>query len=134
MMTKKATTAELKARALLARMSTERLVEQFELTETVNDPNIPTVRGWIMDELRSRDKAAFDAWTDSDDIFLDDPIESGPRKWFIPTVTISRRPDGRGWIACWTCNGIGYSDSFSSLNEAEEYFEKWPAKELRIVK
>lgn len=128
-----ATAAELKARALLARMSTERLVEQFELTETVNDPNIPTVRGWLMDELEKRDPEAFEAWTDSDDIFNQDPVESGPRKWFIPTVTISRRSDGR-WNAAWTHAGWGYTDSFDSLKEAEEYFESWPVKDVRICR
>lgn len=133
MTTKKTTTAELKARALLAGMSTERLVEQFELTETMNDPNIPTVRGWIMDELKNRDAAAFDAWTDSDDIFQDDPIESGPRKWFIPAVTIEPRPDRRGWNASWMHAGNRYTDSFTSLKEAKEYFESWPAVDIRVI-
>ena len=28
---------------------------------------LSVVRGWIMDELERRDKAAFDAWADDDD-------------------------------------------------------------------
>lgn len=127
------TKQETRARALLAAQSTEKLVEQFELTELMSDPNVPTVRGWIMDELEKRDPEAFDAWTDSDDIFNPDPVESGPRKWFTYHITIERRPDGR-WNAAWTHAGRGYTDSFNGLKDAEEYFESWPIKDVRIRK
>ena len=33
------------------------------------DPNLPTVRGWIMDEIERRDPDGFERWMDSD---LDD--------------------------------------------------------------
>ena len=45
------TTAELKARKLISERTTEQLVSDFELTDKINDVNISTVRGWIMDEL-----------------------------------------------------------------------------------
>lgn len=48
----------------LSAMSTERLVEIFCLTSKMNDENIPTVRGWIMDELEKRNPSGFDKWID----------------------------------------------------------------------
>lgn len=61
------TKAESKARAIIAAQSTARLIEQFELTEIVNDSSVYTVRGWLMDELEHRDTVAFDNWIDSGD-------------------------------------------------------------------
>ena len=58
--------AEQKARYLLTLRSTTELVGDFEATEKVNDPSIYMVRGWLMDELESRDAEAFEAWIDSD--------------------------------------------------------------------
>lgn len=69
------THAEQTARNILKGQSTERLVEQFELTETSNDKDIYIVRGWLMDELQNRDAEAFDLWIDSD--------ESSPRKFYL---------------------------------------------------
>ena len=69
------TNAEIKARNLIAKRSTEELIADFKVTETNNDPYIPTVRGWIMDELESRNKTAFEKWIDSE--------EESPRKFFI---------------------------------------------------
>jgi hypothetical protein len=71
----KMTTAEQKARKLIASRSTENLIKDFELTETNNDPYIPTVRGWIMDELEKRDAEAFEKWIDSDD--------ASPRNFYL---------------------------------------------------
>jgi hypothetical protein len=69
------TKAETKARALIAAQSTTKLIEQFELTELVNDSSVYTVRGWLMDELQKRDPAAFDRWIESED--------ESPRAHFI---------------------------------------------------
>ena len=66
--------AESKARALIAAQSTAKLIEQFELTELVNDSSVYTVRGWLMDELESRNPSAFDRWIDS--------TEDSPRAFF----------------------------------------------------
>ena len=68
------TNAEKKALAIIASQSTERLVEQFELSELSNDPHIPTVRGWIMDELEKRNPEAFDKWLDN--------YDESPRAYF----------------------------------------------------
>lgn len=50
----------------LKSMSLSKLVELFELTSSMNDENIPTVRGWLMDEIESRNPEGFDRWLDSD--------------------------------------------------------------------
>lgn len=55
-----------KAMGILKQRSTRQLLDLWEMTTTNNDPHIPTVRGWIMDELASRFPEAFDAWLDSD--------------------------------------------------------------------
>ncbi len=69
-------TATEKARALIAKRSTEDLITDFEVTnDTAMTPELPTVRGWIMDELEKRDFDAFAAWIDSED--------ESPRKYFI---------------------------------------------------
>lgn len=69
------TKAEARARKIISIQTLDKLIEQFELTETNNDPYIPTVRGWLMDELGSRDPDAFDTWLESE--------EDSPRKFFI---------------------------------------------------
>ena len=48
----------------LKQMSLSRLLDLWELTETNNDKNIYVVRGWLMDEIESRNPAGFDAWLD----------------------------------------------------------------------
>ena len=57
-------TAETKARSILKSRTTEQLVSDFLVTTTNRDPYIPTVRGWIMDELEARNPEAFEAWLD----------------------------------------------------------------------
>lgn len=47
-------------------MTTERLIDLFVMTGNIADENIPTVRGWMMDELESRNSEAFEAWLDSE--------------------------------------------------------------------
>ena len=52
--------------AMITEKTTAQLIEVFIMTGHVNNPYIPTVRGWIMDELQARDPEAFDAWLDSE--------------------------------------------------------------------
>lgn len=63
---KKAEAITKRVMKTLAAMTTEKLLELWEQTETMNDENIPTVRGWIMDEIEKRNPAAFDAWLEGD--------------------------------------------------------------------
>ena len=55
------------ARLKLSFRKTPDLIRDFILTGSVHDPHIPTVRGWIMDELESRDPVAYNAWLDAYD-------------------------------------------------------------------
>ena len=59
-------TATAKIANLFAQLSTEKLIESWELTDTNNDPNISTVRGWLMDEMESRNPEAFNNWMEAD--------------------------------------------------------------------
>lgn len=71
------TSAEMKARNRLANRTTEQLLLDWELTEALPmTPELPIVRGWIMDELERRDAKAFDAWSEDED------LDASPRKYF----------------------------------------------------
>lgn len=50
----------------LEKISTGKLVELFCLTTDMNDEYIPTVRGWIMDEIEKRNPEGFEKWLDED--------------------------------------------------------------------
>lgn len=56
------TGAEKIARQLIANRPTENLLNDWELTTTSTDENIDIVRGWLMDELESRNPEAFEEW------------------------------------------------------------------------
>lgn len=60
------TAQEETARKMIAEQTTEYLLKTWESTTANNDPFIPTVRGWLMDELQSRYPEAYDAWLDSE--------------------------------------------------------------------
>ena len=47
-------------------MTTEKLLELWENTSSIDDANIPTVRGWLMDAIEERNPEAFDKWLDED--------------------------------------------------------------------
>lgn len=70
------TTAEKTARALLKRRPLDKLIADFELTESMQTTvELAMTRGWIMDELENRNHAAFEAWIDS--------YADSPRKFFL---------------------------------------------------
>lgn len=60
------TALEKRAKNLIAGLTTSQLLDQWESTSDIADPNIPTVRGWLMDELEKRFPDQFDKWLDSD--------------------------------------------------------------------
>lgn len=60
------TALEKRAKNLIAGLTTSQLLDQWESASDIADPNIPTVRGWLMDELEKRFPEQFDAWMDSD--------------------------------------------------------------------
>lgn len=57
---------EQRARNLIGSLTTAQLLDQWEMTTTMTDPNTSTLRGWLMDELEKRFPEQFDAWMDSD--------------------------------------------------------------------
>lgn len=71
------TNAEIKARDRLANRTTEQLILDWELTDALPmTPELPTVRGWLMDEFKRRDQKAFDAWSEDED------LDASPRKYY----------------------------------------------------
>lgn len=60
------TKQEKAAREMLANSTLGDLLDEWELTSNINDPKIAIVRGWLMDELESRNPEAFNAWLDQD--------------------------------------------------------------------
>lgn len=72
------TTPEMTARNRLAARTTEQLVQDWELTEVLPmTPELPIVRGWIMDEFQRREPVAYDAWCDDDD------LDASPRSYYL---------------------------------------------------
>lgn len=51
-----------KAAQMLKNRPLKSLISEFILTGVMNDPHIPTVRGWYMDELERRNPEAYEAW------------------------------------------------------------------------
>jgi len=51
---------------LIKKLSTKQIIEAFNMTNEMKDESIPTVRGWLMDELEQRDPSAFLNWIDGD--------------------------------------------------------------------
>lgn len=62
----KARKAEQKAREMISNLTLPDLLDEWELTTNVKNPNIYTVRGWLMDELEKRNPEAFDKWLESE--------------------------------------------------------------------
>lgn len=59
---------ECKTPARVKNASTKQLLMLWDLTESMDrSPELPIVRGWLMDELEARDPEGFDEWMDSDD-------------------------------------------------------------------
>ncbi len=56
-------------------MTLQQLIEAFELTNATNGPEIPEVRGVLMDVLEARNAQAFEAWIDS--------CAESPRAFFL---------------------------------------------------
>jgi hypothetical protein len=50
----------------LGALSLVELMDAWALTDYQDGPDVPTVRGWIMDELERRNPAAFARWIDED--------------------------------------------------------------------
>lgn len=60
------TRQEKEARELLSNATLGDLFDQWDLTSIINDPEIPTIRGWLMNEFEKRNPEGFNAWLDGD--------------------------------------------------------------------
>lgn len=60
------TNAEKRAREILSNEQLADLLDEWELTTNINTPEIHMVRGWLMDELESRNPEGFEKWLDGD--------------------------------------------------------------------
>ena len=58
---------EAKAREFISNQTLGDLLDEWELTSKINNPEISTVRGWLMDELEKRNPEAFNKWLDQDE-------------------------------------------------------------------
>lgn len=50
----------------LRTLTDEQLLTAWEFTEHLEDPQCPTIRGWLMDEIERRYPVDFNAWLDQD--------------------------------------------------------------------
>lgn len=57
-----------KHESALATLTMSQLKETWIATETSQDENIPTVRGWIMDEFEKRDADGFDTFLETNNL------------------------------------------------------------------
>lgn len=60
------TNAEKRAREILSNEQLADLLDEWELTINNKSPEIYMVRGWLMDELESRNPEGFEKWLDDD--------------------------------------------------------------------
>ena len=62
----------------LRTLTDEQLLTAWEFTEHLEDPQCPTIRGWLMDEIERRYPEGFNAWLDQDA-----PEDSQLRKYIM---------------------------------------------------
>ena len=62
--------AEQDAKNFIATLDIKRILDRFEMTETMNDPAVSIMRGWYMDEIEKRYPQEFDKWLDTDDMAI----------------------------------------------------------------
>lgn len=62
----------------LRTLTDEQLLTAWEFTEHLEDPQCPTIRGWLMDEIERRYPVDFNAWLDQDA-----PEDSQLRKYIM---------------------------------------------------
>lgn len=62
--------AEQDAKNFIATLDIKRILDLFEMTETMNGPAVSIMRGWYMDEIEKRYPQEFDKWLDTDDMAI----------------------------------------------------------------
>lgn len=76
---------EIDARAKIAGLSDSKLLSAWNTTGYSKDPNIYTVRGWLMDEIEKRFPDAFNAWMDCAAPLEKCDLREGVEYWAICT-------------------------------------------------
>lgn len=56
----------------------EQLVDMFEETTKINEEEVYSVRGWLMDEIEKRNQIGFNKWLD-----LEEPEDEELRKYVL---------------------------------------------------
>lgn len=56
----------------------EQLVDMFEETTKINEEEVYSVRGWLMDEIEKRNQIGFNKWID-----LEEPEDEELRKYVL---------------------------------------------------
>lgn len=66
------------ARESLEGRTLQQLVDMFEETTMIDEDEIYSVRGWLMDEIEKRNPKGFDKWLD-----LEEPEDKELRKYVL---------------------------------------------------
>lgn len=76
---------ELDARLKIAGLSNSKLLSAWVTTGYSKDPNIYTVRGWLMDEIEKRFPDAFNEWMECNAPLEKSDLRDGVKYWAICT-------------------------------------------------
>lgn len=51
----------------MKKLSTSQLLDVWQMTTNCNEPEIPLIRGWLMDEIERREPERFETWLELDE-------------------------------------------------------------------
>lgn len=114
----------------LREMPLRRLVEMFEMTETMEDPNVYTVRGWLVDAIQEKCPIGVSAWLESEC-----PDDKDLRKFVLNGGVTDCT-----WAVCYRIDEKTQDDGkekeqitalFSYPFQAEDFIERCLPKENR---
>lgn len=90
----------------LKELALDQLLSIWEETEHLDAPEVPTLRGWLMDEIERRNPEAFNAWLDQDA-----PEDNQLRQYMAINrmcITCLKLGNGCKGTACQTWTGCIY--------------------------
>lgn len=92
--------------AQLKELTLDQLLSVWEETERLTTPEVPTLRGWLMNEIERRYPEAFNAWLDQDA-----PEDNQLRQYIAVNrmcITCSKLGNGCKGTTCKTWTGCIY--------------------------